>query len=67
MEQRAPLVTIGMPTYNGARYLAQSLDSLLGQDYPNWELLISDNCSTDETERIARSYAANGVSVRLVK
>ena len=64
MEQRAPLVTIGMPTYNGARYLAQSLDSLLGQDYPNWELLISDNCSTDETERIARSYAARYTRIR---
>ena len=64
MDQRAPLVTIGMPTYNGARYLAQSLDSLLNQDYPNWELVISDNCSTDETEAIARSYAAQHPQIR---
>ena len=64
MDQLAPLVTIGMPTYNGARCLAQSLDSLLGQDYPNFELVISDNCSTDETERIARSYAARDPRVR---
>jgi glycosyltransferase involved in cell wall biosynthesis len=58
LDGRAPLVTIGMPTYNGAKHLAQSLDSLLAQDYPNCELLISDNCSTDETEEIARGYAA---------
>src|SRR5450759_4182044 len=64
LDQRAPLVTIGMPTYNGARYLAQSLDSLLNQDYPNWELVISDNCSTDETEAIARSYAAQHPQIR---
>jgi glycosyltransferase involved in cell wall biosynthesis len=53
-----------MPTYNGARHLAQSLDSLLSQDYPNWELVISDNCSTDETERISRSYAARYPQIR---
>lgn len=64
MDQPAPLVTIGMPTYNGARYLAQSLDSLLGQDYPNFELVICDNCSTDETETIARSYAARYPGIR---
>ena len=67
MDQRAPLVTIGMPTYNGARYLAQSLDSLLAQDYPNWELVISDNCSTDGTEAIARSYAAQHPQIRYVR
>ena len=53
-----------MPTYNGARYLAQSLDSLLSQDYSNWELVISDNCSTDETERIVRSYAGRYPQIR---
>ncbi len=56
-----------MPTYNGARYLAQSLDSLLNQDYPNWELVISDNCSTDETEAIARSYAQQFDRIRYVR
>jgi len=64
LEQRAPLVTIGMPTYNGERFLARSLDSLLGQDYPNFELVISDNCSTDATEGIARSYAGRDPRVR---
>jgi len=67
LDQRAPLVTIGLATYNGARYLAKSLDSLLDQDYPNWELVISDNCSTDETEAIARAYAGRSDRIRYVR
>jgi glycosyltransferase involved in cell wall biosynthesis len=67
LDRQVPLVTIGMPTYNGARYLAESLDSLLSQDYPNWELVISDNCSTDETGTIALSYAAHDPRIRYVK
>jgi glycosyltransferase involved in cell wall biosynthesis len=67
LDQNAPLVTIGMPTYNGARYLAQSIDSLLGQDYSNFEIAISDNCSTDGTEAIARAYAQRSKRVRYVR
>jgi glycosyltransferase involved in cell wall biosynthesis len=59
-----PLVTIGMPTRNGARFIARSIESLLAQDYPNWQLVISDNASTDETESIARSYAAGDDRIR---
>lgn len=53
-----PLVSIGMFAYNEARFLRASLDSLLAQDYANFELIISDNCSTDATEAICREYAA---------
>jgi hypothetical protein len=60
-------VSIGLVTYDGARFLARSLDSLLEQDYPNWELLISDNCSTDETEEIARAYAGRSDRIRYVR
>jgi glycosyltransferase involved in cell wall biosynthesis len=67
LDQRAPLVTIGMPTFNGARFLAQSLDSLLAQDYRNLELVISDNCSTDETEKIARDYARRYGRIRYLR
>ena len=66
MEQGQPLVSIGLPTYNGGRYLAQSLEALLKQDYPNWELIISDNCSTDDTGDIARAYAARSDRVRYI-
>ena len=56
--RRPPLVSMGLPVYNGANYLAQALESLLMQTYSNWELIISDNGSTDATEDICREFAA---------
>lgn len=53
----SPLVSIGLPVYNGAKNLKDSINSLLCQDYPNLEILISDNCSTDSTGEIAQEYA----------
>jgi len=52
-----PPVTVGMPVCNGEDYLEQALDSLLAQDYTDFELLISDNGSTDATQEICRRYA----------
>jgi GT2 family glycosyltransferase len=52
-----PLVSIGMPVHNASRYLRNALDSLLAQDYANFEIVISDNASTDATEQICREYA----------
>jgi glycosyltransferase involved in cell wall biosynthesis len=54
----APLVSIGLPVFNGEKYIQQTLDSLLAQSYDNFELNISDNASTDGTEEICRLYAA---------
>lgn len=51
-----PLVSIGLPAYNAARYLREALDSLLGQDYPNLELIVSDNASDDATAQICAEY-----------
>lgn len=59
-----PLVSIGLPVYNGERYLRQTLDSLLGQDYGNLELILSDNASTDSTAAICQEYAARDARVR---
>lgn len=53
-----PRVTIGLPVYNGERYLQESIDSLVGQTFPDFELLICDNGSTDRTEEICRDYQA---------
>lgn len=53
---RLPLVSIGVPVFNGASGLATALDSLLSQDYPNLEIIISDNASTDDTPRICERY-----------
>ncbi len=59
-----PLVSIGLPTYNGAAHLRGALDSLLAQDYPEIEILISDNASTDDTPAILSEYAARVKIVR---
>ena len=53
-----PLVSIGMPLHNAGRHLTEALDSLLAQDYREFELILSDNASTDATESICREYAA---------
>jgi glycosyltransferase involved in cell wall biosynthesis len=61
-----PLVTIVLPTYNGSRYLRQSVDSCLAQTYTNFELLIVNDCSTDNTAEIAAEYVAKDARVRLI-
>lgn len=53
----APRLTIGLPVYNGARYIEQALDALLGQSFEDFRLVISDNASTDETGEICKRYA----------
>lgn len=58
MVEAIPPVTVGMPVYNGERYVAEAIESILGQTYSDFEFVISDNCSTDGTEEICRSYAA---------
>ena len=60
----APRVTIGIPVYNGETHLPAAVESLLGQTYSDFELIISDNCSTDGTEEIGRGYAARDSRVR---
>nr|MDJ0569288.1 glycosyltransferase family 2 protein [Pleurocapsa sp. MO_192.B19] len=57
MNQNQPLVSIGMPVYNGERYLENALNSILAQTFRDFELIISDNGSTDKTEEICRQYA----------
>ena len=52
-----PKVTIGMPVYNGEKFLYNSLKSLISQSFSNFELLISDNASTDRTSQICEEFA----------
>lgn len=55
-ENIIPLISVGMPVYNGAKTLQRAIDSILSQDYTNFELIISDNASTDETAEICCNY-----------
>jgi glycosyltransferase involved in cell wall biosynthesis len=59
-----PLVSIGLPVYNGVDYLGEALESLLGQTYRNIEVVISDNASTDGTQAFCESVAARDARVR---
>lgn len=63
-DQAVPLITVGVPVYNGERYLAQCLDSLLAQSYRDFTLLISDNASSDETAAICQRYVQADSRVR---
>lgn len=58
MPRELPLITVGMPVYNGARTLHHALNSILAQSYSNFEIVISDNASTDDTPEIISEYAA---------
>lgn len=62
-----PRLSIGLPVYNGQNYLSESLDALLAQSYADFELIISDNASTDGTEEICRRYAARDPRIRYIR
>jgi glycosyltransferase involved in cell wall biosynthesis len=64
MNSVIPKVSIGLPVYNGEKYLRLAVESLLQQDYPDFELIISDNCSTDSTAEICKFYAQKDSRVR---
>jgi glycosyltransferase involved in cell wall biosynthesis len=57
-------VSVGMPVYNGERYLGQAIESVLAQTYDDLELIVADNASTDGTEEICRDYAARDRRLR---
>jgi len=52
------MISIGVPVYNGENYLAATLDSILAQSFSDFELIVSDNASTDGTEDVCRNYQA---------
>lgn len=64
MDHEGARLSIGLPVYNGDRYLSCALDSILKQTYQDFELIISDNASTDATEEISRSFAAQDSRIR---
>jgi glycosyltransferase involved in cell wall biosynthesis len=59
-----PRVSIGMPVYNREKYVAASIEAHLNQTYGDFELVLTDNCSTDRSEEICRDYAAKDSRIR---
>ena len=64
MMEKASILSIGVPVFNGEPYLAQSLETILRQTFTNLEVIVSDNASTDRTGEICRSYAARDKRIR---
>jgi glycosyltransferase involved in cell wall biosynthesis len=62
-----PLVTIYMPVWNAESYLSQAIESILNQTYTNFEFIIVDDASTDNSLKIINSYAKKDKRIRLIK
>ena len=67
MSESTPIVTVLMSVYNGEDYLRESVDSILGQSYEEFEFLIVDDCSTDGTGNILYDYASSDSRVQIIK
>ncbi len=63
----SPTASVCIPTYNFARFLPDAIDSVLVQDYPDYELLVVDNCSTDNTAEIVNTYVKKDQRVRYIR
>lgn len=64
MSDKLPKLSVGMPVYNGAEYLPETLESILKQTFSDFELVISDNASTDNTQEICQRYVAKDSRLR---
>lgn len=67
MNQRIPLISIIIPTYNRANLIGETLDSVIAQTYSNWECIVVDDGSTDNTEAIVRSYEKKDIRIKFFK
>jgi len=61
---KSPDISIGMPVYNGENYICEAINSVLNQTYQNFELIISDNASTDRTQEICIAYAERDARIK---
>lgn len=65
MNKEQPLVSVLMTAYNREKYIAESIQSVLSQNYSNWELIIVDDLSTDSTFALAQSYAIKDIRIKV--
>ena len=61
------MITIAMPAYNAGKYIKGAIDSIRAQSYTDWELIITDDCSTDNTVAIIEEYTAKYNNIILIK
>ena len=65
-ENATPLISVAMPVYNGERYLAKAIDSILAQTFADFELIIIDDGSTDNSLQVLHEYQKRDARIRLV-
>jgi len=66
MDRYSPTVSVGLPVFNGQKYLVETLESLLTQTYTDFELIVADNASTDQTISIVEKYARHDSRIRIL-
>jgi len=67
MYQNESKVSVVLPVYNDSRYISEAIDSILNQSYTNFNLYISDNCSSDGTSDICQAFAKNDIRIKYYK
>ncbi len=66
LNRSSPTISIGMPVYNGENFIAKAIDSILSQSFPDFELIICDNASTDATPQICQEFADRDDRIRYI-
>ena len=61
-----PKVSIVLPTYNGYKYINEAIESVIKQTYVDWELIIVNDCSTDDTFNVIEDYAKKEKRIRII-
>ena len=67
MNYSNPRISIGMPVYNGEKFIRKCIESVLQQTHRNFELIISDNASTDSTSKICEEYLRKDNRITFVR
>lgn len=62
-----PLVSIITPSYNSTKFIPATIESVLAQTYQNWEMLIVDDCSKDESRKVIREYTEKDSRIKLIE
>ncbi|MEC5425937.1 glycosyltransferase family 2 protein [Virgibacillus sp. C22-A2] len=66
MKNKPPLISVITPAYNAERFIKQTIESVLEQTYPNWEMILVDDCSTDDTVEIIKRYQEDDSRIKLI-
>ena len=67
MTEIKPMITVGIPVYNGEQYIKKAINSVLTQSYTNFILIVSDNGSTDSTKKICEKLAKDNSKIRYIR